>query len=242
MFIQHIGHAKRVVVLGEMHNTTNEHYDVRFSIETQEHKKILQSYMTNLGIREAKHPKEPVLVEGILHFEYTVKIVNVFNDHEENFSFLGPDMVYLSSIQSFWVDNRKFDRSAFYELLVQAGIPCEEIKYTGNPPQYMPSLILGSWHTENDEVEIEFRDDGTFKIGKSPTSFRILLGELPDRLKGFHRLRETGRWTISDDMLWLSLTEDPPFNNASKGHRVLMLDDNHFHFQFSDYPVIRFVR
>jgi hypothetical protein len=245
MFIQHVGQAKRVVITGKMHDTSNQLYDVRFTIETQEQKKLLQSYMTNLEIRETEPPSlSHPSFHGQLHYvDFTVQIVNVLDDHREYFSLSGPPLeAYLSSYQSFWIDSKKFDESEFYKFLSEAEVPCETIKYTGNPPQYVPSIILGSWHTEDNEVEIEFLDDGTFRFLNAPMSFCSHLSQVPDKYKIFHLIGEASEWEISDDLLSLRLRMAPPLENGTTGIWISRLDSEYLDFCCRDDSTLRFIR
>lgn len=243
IFIQNISEANYVVVVGDMHNIAGQLHDTRFRLESEDHKKALQSFMTKLDLQEAERPPDTNSKGNIRYVEYDIDIVSVFDGHREHFSFSGsPLMAYLSSKQSFWIDSKKFDEDELYKFLKQTGIRCDEIKYTGNPPQYMPPVILGSWHTENGEVEIEFLNDGTFNIEKSPIDFYTHLNKLPDKFKGFHLISKTGKWRISDDLLSLSLTMGAPLDNGTKGCPIRRLDDKYLVLHFSDYPDINLVR
>jgi len=245
MFIENISEANYVVILGDQHNTPGQLYDSRFRLESEDQKQAFQSFMTKLAIQEAEcpSPSHPAFQGQIHYVEYDIDIVSVFDDHRESLSFSGPPlMAYLSSKQSFWIKSKTFDKDELYKFLKGVGVKYDTIKYTGNPPQYMPSIILGAWHTENNEVEIEFLDDGSFRIRKSPMNFCTHLNKIPDKYKRFHLIGETGKWTINDDLLSLFLTMAPPLDNGLTSIWISKLDEEHLDFGGSDSPTLRFVR
>lgn len=242
MFIENISTANYVIIVGDVPNPTGQSCNCRFRLKSEGHKQEFKSFLEKLNIRERQSPPESNSKGNIRYVEYSINVVSVFDDHRKYCTFSGPPLLAsLSSEQSFWIDSN-FDEDEFYDFLKKTGSQCDEVKYSGNPPQYIPSVILGSWHTEDNEVEIEFLEDGTFRFLNAPMSFCTHLNNVPHKYKIFHLIGETSKWKISDDLLSLSFIMAPPLDNGTTGIWISRLDSEYLYFRCRDNSTLRFIR